>query len=174
MPIKLIQPQNARELIENGALLVDIRAADEYAREHIAQARHIPLNDIAAQPPLTAAAGVIFHCQSGNRTQANADRLAAGVPGDAYILDGGLAAWKQAGLPTVVDKSQPLELNRQVQITAGAIVLLGAVLGATVSPWFHALSGFIGAGLIFAGVSGFCGLARLLLKMPWNRRSPSS
>ncbi|EHD22367.1 MULTISPECIES: rhodanese family protein [Brenneria] len=172
MPIKLIQPQNARELIENGVLLVDIRAADEYAREHIAQARHIPLSDIAAQPPLTDAGGVIFHCLSGNRTQANADRLAASVPGDAYILDGGLAAWKQAGLPTVVDKSRPLELNRQVQITAGAIVLLGAVLGATVSPWFHALSGFIGAGLIFAGISGFCGLARLLLKMPWNRGSP--
>lgn len=171
MPIKLIQPQNARELIENGVLLVDIRAADEYAREHIAQARHIPLSDIAAQPPLTDAGGVIFHCLSGNRTQANADRLAASVPGDAYILDGGLAAWKQAGCPPWSISHGRWSLTARCRLPPAPSCCWAPSWGHGF-PWFHALSGFIGAGLIFAGISGFCGLARLLLKMPWNRGSP--
>ncbi|HUH87492.1 MAG TPA: rhodanese family protein, partial [Pusillimonas sp.] len=88
-----------------------------------------------------------------------------------YVLEGGLDAWKKAGLPVVVDTSQPLELQRQVQIAAGSMIVLGTVLGATVSPWFYLLAGFVGAGLVFAGVSGFCGLARVLMKMPWNRRT---
>lgn len=78
---------------------------------------------------------------------------------------------QKAGLPVVVDASHPLELQRQVQIAAGSLIVLGAVLGTTVSPWFHALSGLVGAGLLFAGVSGFCGLARVLMRMPWNRKA---
>ncbi|MDX5627747.1 MULTISPECIES: rhodanese family protein [unclassified Brenneria] len=171
MSIKIIQPQHAQQLLENGAQLIDIRAADEYAREHIAQAQNIPLTALSSAPPLAdAGKGVIFHCQSGRRTELNIDKLAASVQGEAYILERGLSGWKQAGFSTIVDASQPLELNRQVQIAVGSIALLGAILGATVSPWFHILSGFVGAGLIFAGISGFCGMAHLLMKMPWNRR----
>src|SRR5690606_31954649 len=113
----------------------------------------------------------IFHCRSGNRTRLNASALEACTSCDAYVLEGGLDAWKKAGLPVVADSSQPLELQRQVQIAAGAFIVLGAVLGAMISPWFHALSGFMGAGLVFAGVSGFCGLARVLMLMPWNRKA---
>ena len=101
----------------------------------------------------------------------NASALGACTTCDAYVLEGGLDAWKKAGLPVLADASQPLELQRQVQIAAGSLIVLGAVLGATVSPWFHALSGFVGAGLVFAGVSGFCGLARVLMRMPWNRNA---
>ena len=106
----------------------------------------------------------------------NASKLEASCGGSgaevrAYILEGGLDAWKSAGLPVVKDASQPLELQRQVQIAAGAMIVLGFVLGISVSPWFHLLSGFVGAGLMFAGISGFCGLARLLVRMPWNRKA---
>jgi hypothetical protein len=80
-----------------------------------------------------------------------------------------LDAWKRAGLPVAEDRRQPLELMRQVQIAAGSLALLGAVLGAAVNPWFHALSGVVGAGLVFAGVTGTCGMATLLRQMPWNR-----
>lgn len=80
-------------------------------------------------------------------------------------------AWKRAGLPVATSARQPLELQRQVQIAAGSLTLLGIMLGISVSPWFYALPAFVGAGLIFAGVSGFCGLARLLMKAPWNRRA---
>ena len=87
-----------------------------------------------------------------------------------YILEGGLDGWKKAGLPVVRDAKQPLELQRQVQIGAGSRILLGVILGSLVAPGWYALSGFVGAGLIMAGVSGFCGLARVLLVMPWNKK----
>lgn len=170
MSLKPISPQAARDLVNQGAILVDIRAADEHAREHIAAARRVPMDHLKSAAPLDATAGVIFHCRSGNRTRVNAQALSACAACEAYVLDGGLDAWKKAGLPVVTDASQPMELQRQVQIAAGSLILLGAVLGATASPWFHALSAAIGAGLVFAGVSGFCGMARLLMRMPWNRK----
>jgi rhodanese-related sulfurtransferase len=172
MSLKSISPQTARELMSQGAVLVDIRAADEHARERIAQARHMPMERLKdGGLPLDGASALIFHCRSGNRTQLNAQVLGACASGDAYVLEGGLDAWKKAGLPVLADVSRPLELQRQVQIAAGSLIVLGALLGATVSPWFHALSGFVGAGLVFAGVSGFCGLAHALMRMPWNRKA---
>ncbi|WP_028600917.1 rhodanese family protein [Ottowia thiooxydans] len=172
MSLKSISPQDARDRMNQGAILVDIRASDEHARERIALAHHVPMERLKnGTLPLEGASAVIFHCRSGNRTQVNAQALGSCTACDAYVLEGGLDAWKKAGLPVVADVSQPLELQRQVQIAAGSLIMVGAVLGATVSPWFHALSGFVGAGLVFAGVSGFCGLARLLMKMPWNQRA---
>ena len=87
------------------------------------------------------------------------------------ILGGGIDAWRQAGQPTVADRSQPLEIMRQVQITAGGLVLIGVLLGTFVAPGFFGLSAFVGAGLMFAGVTGWCGMANLLRVMPWNRRA---
>lgn len=172
MSLKSISPQAANELMNQGAVLVDIRTADEHARERIATARHVPMDHLQnGCLPLDGSSTVIFHCRSGNRTRMNASALGACTTCDAYVLEGGLDAWKKAGLPVLADASQPLELQRQVQIAAGSLIVLGAVLGATVSPWFHALSGFVGAGLVFAGVSGFCGLARVLMRMPWNRNA---
>lgn len=171
MSLKPLSPQTTRQYLDQGVLLVDIRSPDEYAREHIAQAHPIPMEQLAeGAAALQNAKAVIFHCRSGNRTQMSAQGLSACVTGEAYVLEGGLDAWKEAGLPVVVDTSQPLELQRQVQIAAGSMIVLGTVLGATVSSMFFMLPGFVGAGLVFAGVSGFCGLARLLMKMPWNRK----
>lgn len=172
MSLKSISPQSIHQHLDQGAILVDIRSTDEYVREHIPQARHIPMEQLAADAAaLKGAKAVIFHCRSGNRTRMNAAVLSACVPCDAYVLEGGLDAWKKAELPVTTDRSQPLELQRQVQIAAGSMVVLGTVLGLVLSPWFFVLSGFVGAGLVFAGVSGFCGLARLLMKMPWNQRA---
>jgi rhodanese-related sulfurtransferase len=86
-------------------------------------------------------------------------------------LEGGIPAWQQAGLPVQKLKNAPLPLMRQVQITAGSLVLLGLILSTMVAPAWILLSWFVGAGLVFAGVSGFCGMARLLAVMPWNRVS---
>jgi len=172
MSLKSISPQAARQLLEQGAVLVDIRAADEYAREHIAGARHMPVDQLGGgQRPFAEASAVIYHCRGGQRTLMNATALAECVSCEAYMLDGGLEAWKRAGLEVETDRSQPLELQRQVQIVAGSLVLLGVLLGYTVSPWLFLISGFVGAGLVFAGISGFCGMARLLRVMPWNRRA---
>ncbi len=169
MPLKSLSPEAARDLVGRGAVLIDIRSADEYAREHIDGARHVPLAGLSGATPLDAAAGVIFHCRSGQRTRMNAPTLSACTSCEAYVLDGGLDAWKKAGLAVVKDAARPIELQRQVQIAAGSLVVAGAVLGFTVSPWFHVVSGIVGAGLVLAGVTGFCGMALLLARMPWNR-----
>jgi len=170
--MQTISPSRAAELVRSGAVMVDIREADEHARENIPGARHHALSRLDHNSPLRAGDDVlIFHCRSGARTKGNAARLAAAAPKcETFILDGGLEAWKKAGLPVALDRSQPIDLMRQVQIVAGSLVLLGAVLGYLVTPWFYGLSAFVGAGLLFAGVSGFCGMARVLAVMPWNRQ----
>lgn len=150
---------------------MDVREPDEHARERIPGAQSLPLSQLR-EVELTVAAGqpVLFHCRSGARTTGNADRLAEKA-GDweAFILEGGLDAWKKAGLPVAMDRRQPLELMRQVQIVAGSMVVVGVILGVAVSPLFYGLSVFVGVGLVFAGVTGTCGLASVLRMMPWNR-----
>ena len=93
----------------------------------------------------------------------------AGSACEAFLVEGGIDAWKKAGLPVAVDRRQPLELQRQVQIGAGSMAFLGTMLGLLVSSWFFAVPAFVGAGLTVAGVTGFCGMARILKKAPWNR-----
>lgn len=170
MSITRVSPQAAAKLLEQDAVLVDIRAGDEYARCHIAQALSVPFEQLnQQQAQFKQAPTVIFHCRSGNRTELNSAALAAAAGESCYVLEGGLEAWQRAGLPIVEDRSQPLELMRQVQIAAGSLVLLGVLLGTLLAPVWYALAAFVGAGLIFAGVSGFCGMAKLLMLMPWNR-----
>lgn len=171
--LKAISPQRAAELVRSGAVLVDIREADEHAREKIPGAHHHALSRIDGNTPIRDSDDVaIFHCRSGARTRGNAAKLAAATPKcETYILEGGLDAWKKAGFPVELDRRQPIDIMRQVQIAAGGLVLVGVVLGALVTPLFYTLSGVVGVGLLFAGVSGFCGMARLLGVMPWNRQA---
>jgi len=173
MSIPQISPLEAKRRLEAGtAVLIDIREPAEHARENIAAARLVPLSNFEAHDftaDLKPGSAIIFHCQSGNRTCMNFDRLAAiGLP-DVYVLEGGMGAWKDAGLPTRLDRKQPIELQRQVMIVAGSLVVTGLLLGHFVSPWFVGISAFMGCGLVFAGISGWCGLAKLLMLMPWNK-----
>lgn len=163
-----VTPVEAKRLIEAGAKLIDIRDRDEYAREHIPGADNMPMVEIDRSDVWSGP--VVFHCRSGARTQACAVQLAAAAGEACYVIEGGIDAWRRAGLDVVVDRSQPLELMRQVQLAAGGLVLLGAALGFLLNPSFFALSAFVGAGLMLAGATGWCGMARLLRWMPWNRR----
>ncbi len=177
--LRPITPRDAAQKIREGAVLVDIREADERAREKAPGSAHHPLSRIAEDGPARGAAAgapapVIFHCRSGGRTECNAALLASAVKGEAYLLEGGLEAWKTAGLPVETDRRQPIEIIRQVQIVAGGLVVLGAALGLVVHPAFYALSAAVGAGLVFAGVSGTCMMANLLRAMPWNRRAAAA
>lgn len=171
-----IDPESARALVDEGsAVLIDIREPDEHARERIPQARNVPLSRFEASTlPRGEAPIAIFHCRSGARTAEAAQRLLASGFAEVRCLDGGIEAWKKAGLPVEVDRGAPLPLMRQVQIGAGSLVLLGAVLAWLVSPWFILMCAFVGAGLVVAGVTGFCGMARMLAAMPWNRRPAGS
>lgn len=168
-----IDAQTLARRIRSGELtLIDIREADEFAREHITGAVSLPLSRLeAGHVALRGTTPVAFTCRTGMRTNSNCDRLAAHVGEPAFVLEGGLEGWKKAGLSTQTDRKAPLEIMRQVQITAGSIVVLGVLLAATVNPAFVWLSGFIGAGLVFAGASGWCGMAKLLAAMPWNRKA---
>jgi rhodanese-related sulfurtransferase len=171
--MQTITPERAAELIRSGAVLVDIREADEHARERIPGARHHALSLIGKGDVTREGDDIlVFHCRSGARTNGNAARIASVASKcETYILEGGIEAWKKAGLPVALDHSQPIDIMRQVQIAAGGLILVSVVLGALVNTGFYALSGFVGVGFLFAGVSGFCGMARLLAVMPWNRRA---
>ncbi len=168
MSLPRISPEAAADLIKQGAMLVDIREADEHARLRIPGARNHPVNKLGQ---IGDASAVVFHCRSGGRTDANSARLADAAGCDAYLLDGGIEAWRKAGLPVAEDRKAPLEIMRQVQITAGVLILIGVALGFTVAPGFFGLAAFVGAGLTFAGATGWCGMATLLALMPWNRRA---
>ncbi|MFN3657704.1 MAG: rhodanese family protein [Pseudolabrys sp.] len=171
--LKSISPARAAELIRDGAVLVDIRELDEHARERIPGARHHALSRLGDGTVAREGDDIlVFHCRSGARTLGNAARLAA-ISGDcdAYVLEGGIDAWRKAGLPVTLDRGQPIDIMRQMQITAGTIALAGVLLGVFVSPNFYALPAFIGGGLMFAGITGYCPMVRLLTRMPWNRRA---
>lgn len=169
MNLPLIAPEEAMRRIKNGsAVLVDIREPMEHARESIPGARSHPLSSFDPASVRDAPA-VIFHCQSGKRTCDNAGLLLGSGAAQAYFLDGGLSGWRKAGYPTNLDRSRPIEIQRQVQIAAGALILLGLALSWLVSPFFQAVPVFVGTGLVFAGLSGWCGMAGLLGLMPWNR-----
>lgn len=166
-----VSATEAKRLMESGAaILIDVRETDEHAREHVLGARLAPLSWIDAHDfDRDHGKIAIFHCKSGVRTQANAaSMLARGFP-KAFFLEGGLEGWKKGGYAVHANRKAPLEIMRQVQITAGSLVVLGVVLGALVHPAFYGLSAFVGAGLTFAGASGWCGMATLLKAMPWNR-----
>jgi rhodanese-related sulfurtransferase len=169
MTIKTLSPVEAHRLIDAGASLIDIRSPDEHARERIAGALNVPLDRLSPE----AAPGdvLIFHCRSGMRTTQAAGMLADAASGrDCYIVEGGISAWGNAGLPIEKVRGAPIEMQRQVMIAAGVLVLIGTLLSIFVAPLWIGLAIFVGAGLSFAGITGFCGMARVLALMPWNRR----
>ena len=94
--------------------------------------------------------------------------LAAGYP-SIHVVEGGTQAWVAAGLPVVKGKKNSISIERQVRIGAGSLVLIGVILGVFVNPVFLALPAFVGAGLIFAGITDWCGMGLLLARAPWNR-----
>ena len=155
--------------------LVDVRTPAEFASVHVPGSVNIPLDELSGRldgiQSRAATGPVTIVCQTGRRAASAAASLAAhGIVCDT--LTGGLAGWLEAGLP--VDRGAPtMSLERQVRIAAGALTVLGVVLGFAVSPGFFGLSAFVGAGLVFAGLTDTCGMALVLAKMPWNRRPAS-
>jgi rhodanese-related sulfurtransferase len=159
-----------RWLAAGEASLVDVRPPGMHAAERIAGAVSVPDATIdSANLSVGPGQRLVLHCEIGVASGKAAQRLAEAGRGDVYNLEGGISAWKQAGLPVESTKGAPLPVIRQVQIVAGSLVVVGTVLGALVSPWFLLLSGFVGAGLVFAGSTGQCGMAACLLKLPYNR-----
>jgi rhodanese-related sulfurtransferase len=150
---------------------VDVRTASEYAAGHVPGAINIPMEQIEARlDDLSPDCPIVLICQSGGRARLTAARLEP-CRTDVSVLDGGTNAWVNAGFPVVVNAATRHGLERQVRIAAGFLVLMGAVLALAVNPHWVYLSGSVGLGLAFAGLTNICPMGSLLCKMPWNRSS---
>jgi len=167
-PARLNATELADRLAGRRVTAIDVREPMEVAGGHIAGSLNVPLGRLGeAELP---AGPLVLVCQSGNRSARGVQLLLErGHPAPVSDLEGGILAWQQAGLPLRRLQNAPLPLMRQVQIAAGSLVLLGLVLSQLLAPAWILLTWFVGAGLLFAGLSGFCGMARLLALMPWNR-----
>lgn len=153
--------------------LIDVRTPVEFREIHIDFARNVPLDRLDPRALQAARNGsaeqpLYIVCRSGKRAaQACEAFVAVGIT-NVVNLEGGTLAWEAAGLP-VVRGAKAMSLERQVRIAAGSLVLLGVALGIGLSPYFFALSAFVGAGLIFSGITDTCGMGILLGRMPWNQ-----
>ncbi len=174
---KSINPRELQRRLAAGspARLLDVRTPGEHANAHVPGAKLIPLDELDAAAFYRERGGdctpVYVLCQSGGRARRAIEKLErVGVQG-CVLVEGGTQAWIDAGLPVIHGESRVLPLMRQMQITAGFLSAVGAVLALTVNPRYAFIPLFIGCGLLFAGLTGFCGLALLLAKMPWNKTS---
>ena len=174
MAITTISPQELAARQERGEVsdLIDVRTPVEFQEVHVAFARNMPLDRLAAEAVVAARNGAAHEslyviCRSGSRGKQACEKLAASGL-NVVNIEGGTLAWDQAGLPVVRGK-KAISLERQVRIAAGSLVLIGSVLGAIVSIYWIGLAAFVGAGLVFAGITDTCGMGMMLARMPWNQ-----
>lgn len=173
MSVPTISPAQLHEIIRSGqeVELIDVRTPAEFREVRVSFARNVPLDrlEISEFAKRNGSSKPLYViCRSGSRGRQAAEKLLGAGVSSVVNVEGGTLAWDEAGLPVVRGK-KTISLERQVRIAAGALVLTGAVLGAFVHPYFIGLSAFVGAGLIFAGVTDTCGMAMLLAKAPWNQ-----
>lgn len=168
-----VTPHDLNQQIQAGKTihLLDVRTGPEYRAAHVGIAKNLPLDKVSretVEKVLGASPGDIhIICQSGARAAKACDLLSqAGLK--VIHVEGGTGAWIAAGLPVVTGK-KAMGLERQVRIAAGTLVFTGVLLGFFVHPWIYALSGFVGAGLVFAGLTDTCAMGMLIAKMPWNQ-----
>lgn len=181
MTTHTIQSISPRELADRHARgesidLIDVRTPAEYREVHVPFARNVPLDrlnpaDVLAKHAQGEPLYVI--CRSGNRASKACEAIAAAGFDNVVNVEGGTQAWDVAGYP-VVRGRKTISLERQVRITAGALVLIGALLAWFVNIHFVWLAAFIGAGLTFSGLTDTCGMAMVLARMPWNQVKPEA
>lgn len=170
MSHKNVSPREVFESLRDGSCeLIDIREAGEAKRESIRGARNVPMSELDGMTKPRSGKRVVFHCKSGMRTNQFSDKLSAWIGDDIEVLTGGIDGWKSAGLDINLDQSQPIEIIRQVQMTAGGLVMLGVLGSLFIHPGWVGLSAFVGAGLFYSGASGSCAMAFILRQMPWNK-----
>jgi rhodanese-related sulfurtransferase len=175
--VATISPQSLADLRRRGepVTLVDVRTPAEFGEVHVVDARNVPLDRLDPRS-LAAECGsrpIYFVCKSGNRSRMACEKMHAAGFTDVISVDGGTTACDSAGLP-VVRGRKAMSLERQVRIAAGLLVAAGAALAAfgPDATWKAAgagLAGFVGAGLVFAGITDTCGMAMLIARMPWNQ-----
>lgn len=154
--------------------LMDVRTPGEYRAAHVPGAVLQPLDSLDPQRLSQVFPGeepLYVLCQSGSRARQAIQQLERSGVQRGVLVEGGTAGWVQEGLPVILQPGTSISLERQVRIAAGALVLGGTLLGIFENRYFLALPAFIGAGLVFAGITNTCGMGMLLARMPWNHRS---
>ena len=175
MSIAVIKPQELAERCKDGKKidLIDVRTPVEFREVHVEVARNVPLDQLDPAAAMQARNGsanepLYVICRSGSRGQQACEKFLKAGFSNVVNIEGGTLACVEAGLPVVRGK-KAISLERQVRIAAGSLVLLGSGLGAFVNPAFIGLSAFVGAGLMFSGITDTCGMGMLLARMPWNQ-----
>ncbi len=176
MSYKTISPANFIACNAQGCCVLDVRTTAEVQAESLPGSLHIPLHELTpealrnlVQNSNKDASKIYLLCQAGRRAEMAAMQLAHQFPAEFYVIEGGMNALKQAQIPLQQSGKKVMSLERQVRIAAGALVLTGVLLGTLFHPAFYGLSGFVGAGLIFAGITDTCMMGMLIARMPWNQ-----
>lgn len=175
--VKLITPEKLGQLQANGQPmeLLDVRTPAEFRELHVAGARNVPLDRldcdaVMASRELSSDQPLYVICRSGSRGRQACEQFLAAGHDNVLNVDGGTLACDQANL-SVVRGKKTMSLERQVRIVAGFLIVLGVVLGWCFQPWMSGLAAFVGAGLMFAGITDSCAMGMLMAKMPWNQVS---
>ncbi|MCE0484965.1 MAG: rhodanese-like domain-containing protein [Methylacidiphilales bacterium] len=175
--MKTIKPAELQHLLTSrlGLTVLDVRTPVEFAEVHVPQTHNVPLDQF--NPQALLASGELLKdqpayllCRSGGRASKAAEKLAREGLKNAVVVEGGTLAWIDAGLPVNRGTTKVISLERQVRIVAGLLVLVGVLLALFVHPYFIGLSALVGAGLVFAGITDWCGMGLLLAKLPWNNQ----
>jgi rhodanese-related sulfurtransferase len=174
MSVTTISPQQLADLCRGGKIdVIDVRTSVEFRELHATGARNVPLDRLdpaAVMQDRNRRQDELLYviCRSGSRGRQACEKFLAAGFTNVVNVEGGTLAWAESDLPVVRGK-KAISLERQVRIAAGSLVLLGALLGWLAHPVFVALSAFVGAGLVFAGITDTCGMGLLLSRMPWNQ-----
>jgi rhodanese-related sulfurtransferase len=174
MSVTTISPRQLADLCQSGQIdLLDVRTPVEYRELHVAAARNVPLDKLDPAALMRTRNGsedkpLYLICRSGSRGEQACEKFLAAGFTNVVNVEGGTLACVEGRLPVVRGK-KAISLERQVRLAAGLLVLLGALLGWLVHPAFVGLSAFVGAGLVFAGITDTCGMGLLLARMPWNQ-----
>ncbi|MHB8899088.1 MAG: rhodanese-like domain-containing protein [Thermoguttaceae bacterium] len=175
MSIKTISPRELHALKAAGhnVDLIDVRTPMEFREVHAEYARNVELATLEPTKVMTNDRMVpdrplYVICRMGGRAQQACEKFIAAGFSDVVNVEGGTLAWVEAGLP-VVRTEGVVSLERQVRIAAGILVAIGTLLGYLVHPALLGIPAFVGAGLIYAGVTNRCGMGLILTRMPWNR-----
>ncbi len=175
--MKIISPAELMEYLQSnpGAALVDVRTPVEYEAVHLKGARSMPLDEItrrAVEDAFGSGKPVCLVCKSGARATKACEKLEKQGLTELVVVEGGTNACIEAGLPLVRGR-ETISLERQVRIAVGVLNLTAAILALAVHPAFAGLCAAFGAGLLFAGLTDWCGMGLMIARMPWNRtRNP--
>ena len=167
--VATVSPQDLAEALSaTETTLIDVRTPAEFGEAHVRGAENVPFDRLAPERYVEHAGPLFVVCQKGGRSRMACDKLSSAGVADVRNVAGGTLACEAAGLPLVRGR-KAISLERQVRIAAGTLVLAGLGLGFAVHPGWLGLSAFVGAGLVFAGVTDTCGMGMLLARMPWNQ-----